>query len=143
MKEDTIRAIGEMIREAPFMGATDVPNESEVDSAANRLGTPFIPDYREFLLHFGAAMVGPYPVFGLRPVPAMDAQRWSVVTITESIRRDVSETAHWVIFSEDHAGNPIGFDRHEDIWIYDHDEGVTERIAGDFESYIRRNCLGH
>ncbi len=57
---------------------------------------------------FGGAMVGPYPIFGLRPVEVMGDNHWSVVDVTRRYRIDgVAGTEDWVVFSEDHAGNPV------------------------------------
>lgn len=141
MKKETVKAIERLIATYPFMGAVDVPNDDEILSASARLNAVFHDGYREFLSRFGGAIVGPYPIYGLRPVDAMDHNRWSVVTITESVRESIPETKDWVVISEDHAGNPIGFDPTGLIWTYDHDFGGAKIIARDFDAYLEESCL--
>lgn len=124
-----------------FLVASSLPAENEIEQAAKELGIPFPNDYNEFLQTFGGAMVGPYPFFGLRPVPVM-GRNWSVVEMTKCYRQQsIPEAAHWVVFSEDHAGNPIGFDSNEGIWIFDHDFGGVTRLANSFEDYLLNHCL--
>lgn len=53
---------------SPIMRATSVPSEEEIADAARAVGCTFHEDYLAFLRRFGGAMVGPLPVFGLRPV---------------------------------------------------------------------------
>jgi cell wall assembly regulator SMI1 len=130
-----------MYRESPMMCAHEVPSEREVQQASASLGISFPEDYREFVLRYGGGMAGPYPIFGLRPVDIMDSDRWSVIEITEETQETLVETTHWVIFSEDHSGNPIGFDRSGRVWIFDHDFGGATEVARDFESYLRQQCL--
>jgi len=106
----------------------------EVEKTASVLGLPFPDDYRDFLLRYGAAIVGPYPIFGLRPVEPM-GNDWSVVEINRRLREDrwpgIDE---WLIISQDHAGNPMGFASDGQVWISDH--GHLSVIAKDFEAFI-------
>ena len=141
MKNETFAAIAAMISEFPVMAAQDLPDEDEVESASRELGVDFPDDYRELVLRFGGIMIGPYPIFGLRPVATMGDQRWSIVNITKEVREIIPIVSDWCVFSEDHAGNPIGFDGSGRVWIYDHDFEKTEPIATDFESYLRVQCL--
>ncbi len=142
MNSDTLDRLDQMFAESPMMRAEDVPTQDEVDAASHEIGIPFPEDYREFLLRYGGAMVGPYPVFGLRPVDVMDDDRWSVVDITGEIRSErLDGVSKWLVFSEDHAGNPIGMDADGKVWIYDHDFGGVAKLAEDFEEYVRTQCL--
>ena len=87
-------------------------------------------------------MVGPYPIFGLRPAEVMDDELWSVMTVTERFRgMGVAEVSSWYIISEDHSGNPVGVDADGKVWIYDHDFGGVTELAASFEDYIRTQCL--
>ena len=141
MKQETLNALDNIFLSTPIMRADGVPTDKEIAEASERLEIPFPNDYVEFLRMFGGAMVGPYPVFGLRPVDVMEDERWSVVEITEATRASLNEAAGWVVFSEDHGGNPIGFDSSGIIVIYDHDFGGTSKLADDFEGYLRSQCL--
>lgn len=141
MRLDTLQALEKMFLDSPMMRADGVPTDMEIADASDRLGITFPNDYVEFLRRFGGAMVGPYPVFGLRPVDVMESERWSVVEITELTRDSLNEAGGWVVFSEDHGGNPIGFDSSGSVTIYDHDFGGSSKIANDFEGYLRSQCL--
>lgn len=142
MNEETLSALRSERAEFPNMFAESVPSDDEIADATESLGIPFPDDYRQFLLEFGGAMVGPFPIFGLRPVDVMGKQRWSVVTMTGRYRNGgVPGTSDWVVFSEDHSGNPVGFDSAGIVWIHDHDFGGGDRLAETFEEYLRAKCL--
>ena len=114
----------------------------EIDAASNELGIPFAADYREFIRRYGGAIVGPYPVFGVRAAEPMGKDDASVTQVTRQFRhKRWPGTEDWAVFSLDHAGNPIGFDKDGKVWISDHDAGVLEVIAPNFEKYLRRRCL--
>jgi hypothetical protein len=143
MISDTKERLDERFAESPIMRASDSPPDAEIDEAAQALGVSFDSDYREFVKLYGGAMVGPYPIFGLRPVEVMDDELWSVVTVTERFRdMKLAEIAEWYIVSEDHSGNPVGVDAEGKVWIYDHDFGGPTVIASSFEAYLRTQCLG-
>lgn len=142
MTPDTIDRLDNMFAESPVMRADEVPTSDEVDSASQQVGIPFSEDYRQFLLRYGGAIVGPYPVFGLRGSDVMEDDRWSVIDVTNEVRQSgIDGVSDWVIFSEDHSGNPIGMDAHGKVWIFDHDFGGVTELASDFEDYIRTQCL--
>jgi len=142
MMQDTIERLDAKFAESPILRALGVPSESEIAHAEQKLGIPFADDYREFLHRYGGAMVGPYPVFGLRPVEVMGTGHWSVLDVTQHYRSDgVPSTDRWAVISEDHAGHPIGIDRNGVIWIHDHDFNGTLQLASTFEEYIRTRCL--
>jgi cell wall assembly regulator SMI1 len=131
-----------MFAESPVMRADRIATEAEVNAASQEIGTRFPEDYREFLLRYGGAMVGPYPVFGLHPSDVMEDDRWSVVDVTNEVRSSgLDGISNWIVFSEDHAGNPIGMDPDGKVWIYDHDFGGVAELAQTFEEYIRTQCL--
>lgn len=142
MKPDTIERLDGMFTESPVMRAEEVPTTDEIDSASEQVGVPFSDDYREFLLRYGGATVGPYPIFGLRASEVMDKDRWSLIEVTNEVRQSgLSCVSDWVIFSEDHSGSPIGMDANGRVWIFDHDFGGATELAADFEDYIRTQCL--
>lgn len=140
MMKDTIEKLDEKFLEFPVMRALEGATVSQVVEAESTLGVAFPDDYREFLVRYGAAMVGPYPIFGLRPVEVMDVDLWSVVEVTRHYH-SMDTPIEWTVFSEDHAGNPVAFDHLGVIWTRDHDFGGTRRIADNFEAFLRTQCL--
>lgn len=142
MMNEIMKLLQEALAEAPVLRADSLPTIEEIDKASHELGVPFVADYREFLLTFGGAMVGPYPIFGLRPVEVMGTDHWSVVDVTIQYRNDgVPGTEEWIVFSEDHAGNPVGIDADGKVWIHDHDFGGITLLSLTFEGYLRARCL--
>jgi len=131
-----------MYEKSPITRARSVPTASEVTDANQQVSVAFHEDYKQFVLRYGGGMVGPYPLFGLRPVEVMDHKHWSVVDITRHYRAmGIPSSDKWGIISEDHAGNPIGMDNEGAIWIYDHDCNGTSLLARSFEQYIREHAL--
>ena len=142
MMTDTKERLEERFAESPIVRASNAPSDAEIDEAAQALGVLFDSDYREFVRLYGGAMVGPYPIFGLRPVEVMDDELWAVVTVTERYRETgIAKIAEWYVVSEDHAGNPVGVDAEGKVWTYDHDFGGPAVIASSFEEYLRSKCL--
>lgn len=142
MTPDTIERLDNLFAESSVMRADEVPTNDEVDSASQQVGIPFSEDYRQFLLRYGGAIVGPYPVFGLRGSDVMEEERWSVIDVTNEVRQSgIDGVSEWVIFSEDHSGNPIGMDANGKVLIFDHDFGGVAELASEFEGYIRTQCL--
>jgi hypothetical protein len=142
MKPETIDRLDAEFAEFPILRANGTPSKAEIALAEQQIGVPFDEDYREFLLRYGGGMVGPYPIFGLRPVDVMGTDHWSVLDVTRHYHSDgVLGVEQWVVISEDHAGNPVGMDAEGAIWIHDHDFGGISAIAGSFEEYIRDRCL--
>jgi cell wall assembly regulator SMI1 len=124
----------------PFLRAGAV-DPAEVDAASGAVRVNFPEDYREFLLRHGGAIVGPYPVFGVRSVEAM-GNEWSVVEMTKRFRSDRwPGTDDWAIISSDHAGNPVGIDTDGRVWVSDHDFGGISLVADSFEDFLRKRCL--
>lgn len=141
MTPDTINRLNTELASSPILIAKSLPTELEIEKAAQELGIPFTNDYVEFLQKFGGAVVGAFPIFGLRPVPVM-GKSWSVLEMTNWYRQQsIPEANKWVVFSEDHAGNPVGFDESGVVWTYDHDFGGTTRLMNSFEDYLRKRCL--
>lgn len=142
MSPETVKRLRGEFDSFPSMVAESRPDVDEIARAASELGVPFTDGYIEFVREFGGAMVGPYPIFGLRPVSVMGKRRWSVVELTNLYRqRSVPGTDDWVVFSEDHAGNPVGFDANGTVWTHDHDFGGITKLCDSFEQYVRERCL--
>ncbi|MCG6154922.1 SMI1/KNR4 family protein [Rubinisphaera margarita] len=142
MRNETIELLRAEFAESPILHAQSFPSNEEVDHASRELGVPFDSDFREFLLKFGGAMVGPYPIFGLRPVEVMGNDHWSVVDVTRWYRNNgVPGSEAFVVISEDHSGNPVGMDANGRVWIYDHDFGGLAELSPTFETYLRIQCL--
>ena len=133
--------IEEKFKKHPVLKAEAVAYE-EIDAAAAIAGVKLPEDYREFIHRYGGAIVGPLPIIGLRKAQAMANTERSVFEVTKHFRsqgwRGVDE---WLVISVDLAGNPIGLDKDGRIWIFDHDAGVVEIIAKNFEGFLRKRCL--
>ena len=143
MNQETTSRLTEKLSESLILRAESLPSATEIDAVSSEIGVPFSSDYRDFLLTFGAAMVGPYPIYGLRPADVMGDDSWSVLEMTKRFREEnVPEAYGWIIVSTDQAGNPVGMDREGAIWIHDHDFGGIARLAKNFEEYLRVRCLG-
>jgi len=121
-------------------GAADT-TRTEIDRASREIGIAFQQDYAEFVRRYGAAIVGAYPIFGLRKVDAMGLM-WSVIDANLEYRSKLWPGINeWLIVSSDLAGNPVGISRDESIWLSDHDFGDIVPIAESFEGFVRKYCL--
>jgi SMI1 / KNR4 family (SUKH-1) len=141
MTQDTWQKIDGIFQEHPVLRADEVPYE-EIDDAAVQAGFQLDADYREFVHRYGGAIVGPYPVYGLRKAHVMGRKEGSVFDLTRDFRgKRWPGVNEWLVFSMDHAGNPVGFDKDGKVWISDHDAGVVDVIAKSFEDYLRKRCL--
>jgi len=111
-----------------------------VDALAEKLGRPLPPDYREFLLRYGGAVVGSYSIYGVRQAQAgMGRAPQSVVDLNERWRRPGWPHANeWLIVSEDGYGNPIGIADDGRVLSWDHDLGGIHELGSSFEDFLRR-----
>ncbi|TCM12035.1 SUKH superfamily protein [Novosphingobium sp. PhB165] len=112
--------------------------ESQIDAIQAFAGFPLSPSYREFVKRFGAALVGPYPVYGSGASDAMSKDDASVIDVTKRFRSDgwpYSDRS--LVVSTDHAGNAIMLDEKGSIHRYDHDAGTIEFISSSFESFVQ------
>jgi hypothetical protein len=141
MKAETWKLLDELFAETPILRAEHV-DQDEIEMAENDLGVRLDNDYKEFIARYGGAIVGPYRVFGLRRAAPMSKPESSFVAITRNFRRQVwPGVSDWVVFSSDHAGNPVGLSVTGEVWVSDHDSRAIQLIAPSFESYIRIVCL--
>jgi len=139
VRNDTLRELDAIYARHPTLKAGEL-SDSELQVASAEIGLSFPEDYREFLLRYGAAIVGPYPIFGLRDVEPMGAVG-SVVDINDAFHRERPDLSDWLIFSNDLAGNPIGLLSDGSVWLADHEFGEIVRQADGFEDFIRGVCL--
>jgi len=119
----------------PMLMAGPVP-ASEVTAASTLIGLSISDDYAAFLTRYGSAIVGPYPIFGLRPVEPM-GNEWSVIEVTRRFHADCwPGVGGWIVFSRDHGGNPIGLSPDGEVWVSDHEQGGVTRLASSFEAFL-------
>lgn len=139
MRPSTWERLEADFRKYPILRGEPVPPE-EVARASVELGLQFPDDYRDFVIRYGGAMVGPYPVYGLRPCEVI-GRTYSVVEVNRRYRADPwPGIDDWLIISDDHAGNPMGFAPDGHVWVSDHDDGCRiHLVATDFEAFLLRN----
>ncbi len=139
MRKDTWRHLNDLFGRHPSLRGDAVPQE-EVEEASRILARPFPPDYADFLVRYGAAIVGSYPIFGLRVVEPM-GNVGSVIEVNDSFRAEHPQLSAWLVVSNDLAGNPIGVALDGSVLLADTElnEVVTE--ADRFEDFLRRKCL--
>lgn len=124
----------------PTLRGGEVPFD-EIDGASDAIGISLPQDYRDFIHRYGSAMVGSFPIFGLRPVDAMGNQ-WSVIDTNRQYRdQQWAGVEGWLVVSADLSGNPIGIDKQGVVWLSDHDYGSIEKLAQTFEEFLLRHCL--
>jgi len=141
MRNDTWEALEAQFAQHPVMRAESVP-QAEFDTAVVGLSIPVPADFREFVLMYGGAIVGPYPIFGLRAAAAMGVGEGSFLEITSHFREDGwPGVDQWLVISMDHAGNPVGVAEDGQVWCSDHDAGEIVLVASSFEAYLRLSCL--
>lgn len=140
MRDETWRAIEEKFARHPILRGTGA-TLTQIDAASAEVGRDFPEEYREFLLRYGAGIVGPYPIFGVQPVEPM-GDEWSVVDVNRRYRADRwPGVEDWLIISADHGGNPMGIAGDGRVLVSDHDFGGVAPMAGSFEEFLRKHCL--
>lgn len=108
-----------------------------IDAISAFSGFPLPASYREFLRRYGAAIVGPFPVYGSGAPEAMAARDSSVIDVTRRFRGDGwPGAADALVISMDHAGNAITMDAFGLVSRFDHDTGVSEIISNSFEGFL-------
>jgi len=142
MDGDILSRVESSLKPHPELWAGEV-SASDVEKLQEFSGFRLPECYRSFVMRFGGAIVGPYPVYGLRGADAMGTDESSAIAVTKRFRdQHWPGSEQWLVVSIDHAGNPIGLDREGRIWISDHDAGVVEIVCADFNEYLRVRCLG-
>lgn len=139
MRDDTWRKLDSIFLQYPMLRAEGVSVE-EIQTASRSIGLPFPESYRDFLARYGAAIVGPYPIYGLREVEPM-GDVGSVVDVNFDVRQEWPHLVGWLIISNDLAGNPIGLQSDGSVWLADHEFGENVLQAKEFEDFLREKCL--
>lgn len=133
-------SFGYFFSESPILKAEAV-EPAEVIAAEREIGLSLPEDYKEFIRRYGGAIVGPFPIYGLRLAEPMGNGECSFLERTNHFRQQHwAGTDEWVIISMDHAGNPVGLDSVGQVWISDHDARAIQPLAPNFEAYLWR-CL--
>ena len=120
-------------------------SEPEFESQIGKSHAGIDRDYREFVLRYGGAIVGPNPIFGLRLARRMSSVQGQ--TTAPEITRFFREKKWpgvdtWFVFSLEQDFNPIGFAPDNSVWVSDQLEfNQITKIAESFEDYVRRWCL--
>jgi hypothetical protein len=141
MRDDTWNAMEDLLDRHPILRAEEVAAE-EVEAAEAEIGIRLSDDYKQFVERHGGAIVGAFPIFGLRRAAPMDDNDGSFVDVTRGFRRQHwPGIGGWAIISVDHAGNPVGLDNEGRVWISDHDARAVQLLADTFEGYVRKWCL--
>ena len=110
-------------------------SEDEIAGAETLLEVTVVADYRWFLRTYGGAMVGSFPIYGLRCAEVMGDL--SVIDATRLSRRNGNKlTQDVVVVSTDGWGNPIGLAKDGRVWLSDHDSGDDVLIAESFEDLL-------
>ena len=142
MRNEIWQALDDLFSRTPILKAEGVEPD-EIATAEHEVGVALDEDYKEFVRRYGGAIVGPFPIFGLRKAVPMGKDEGSFVEITESFRQQRWPAVEkWAIISMDHSGNPVGLDDTGKVWISDHDARAVQVIAANFEEYLRKRCLG-
>jgi hypothetical protein len=143
MNDDTWARIEEDFQRWPQSKASSV-EAAEFDAVMTSYG-PIDTDYREFVLRYGAAIVGPNPIYGLRKPDLMGSfgGKSTAPEITEWFRaKRWPGIDDWLIFSIDQGGNPIGFAKDGTVWLSDQlDFKQIVQLASNFEDYLMKWCL--
>ncbi len=141
MNNGTWKSLEDMFETFPMMKAGPV-SDLEIDSAEQNLGVLFGQDYRGFIARYGGALVGPYPIFGLKKAVPMSKNDFSVIEVTNRFRNaGWPGVEQWIVISMDHSGNPIGIGGDGRVRISDHDNGGIAIIADSFEDFLKKWCL--
>jgi hypothetical protein len=136
---DTIQRLDRLFAEHPAMHVGTVPPD-QFDSVAKEFPQARNEQFRDFVLRYGGALVGPCPIYGIRPAEYMGRDD----TFAQVSRRYRSGgwagVDNWTVISSDHAGNPIGLDLEGRVWIFDHDFGGISKLCDTFDEYLQK-CL--
>jgi hypothetical protein len=131
--EDDLRGNAEL--------AAGAATQEQIMSAEQYAGFHLPPEYRAFLERFGAAIVGPYGVYGFGVAPGMSKVWPSVIEVTEHFRSDGWRgTFDTLVIAVDHSGNAITLDASGLVHRLDHDSGQVENLAATFGEFVRA-CL--
>lgn len=119
------------------IGASD----PEIQEAERELKVKFVPLYKEVLKKYGAIGINAYDIHGLKYLPLMDKNNWTVVQKTTFYKdfQKWPDIEDWYVISDDGRGNPIGIDPEGKVWLSDHDAGFEKvKLADNFEEFLHK-----
>jgi len=116
---------------------------NDIENIEEFFGFSLPPEYRAFVAKYGAAVVGPYSVYGVGAAEAMGTDEDSVIRVTERFRADGwPGTEGTLVIPMDLAGNAITLDADGQVCRFDHDTGTSEQVSASFGEFILR-CLSN
>lgn len=113
----------------------------EIEEAERKIGIQFSNAYKKLLLKYGVLGIEDTDIHGLRILPLMDKNTWSVVDKTNFYKHDQKwpDIDDWYIISDDGRGNPIGCKPDGSVWLSDHDAGFEQvKLADNFEEFLHK-----
>jgi hypothetical protein len=141
MKSEVELRLKTLFQRHPILVAGGVPAR-ELDKLERYCGFALPDDYKHFVIDYGGAIVGPYPIYGLRRAHPMGNNDGSAIEVTERYRSQKTPgIENWLIISMDLSGSPIGLLDTGEIWLADCEWNTVEKISPDFETFLREVCL--
>lgn len=135
MKQEFLIKLKEMEKKFPFMFSAPA-SDKEIEQVEELLNVTLSEQYKTFLKHYGGAMVGPYPIFGPRPVESMDVSLNTVESVTAKFRKDGWDGADMgAIISENHAGDPVILKNNGSVFLGSHD-GAEQLSWSNFDEFL-------
>ncbi|WP_010298750.1 SMI1/KNR4 family protein [Candidatus Odyssella thessalonicensis] len=114
-------------------------SKQEITAAQEQLKLKFHKEFVDFLLKYGGGIVGSYYIYGLKRIPLMGNELWSVTQNTDFYKdkQQWPGIEEWYVISEDGLGNPIGIDPEGKVWVSDHDADFEKtKLADNFEEFL-------
>lgn len=141
MKQRLKEKLKILFEKYPVLVGEPVP-ENEVHALEEFCGYDLPEAYTSFVREFGGAIVGSYPIYGLRRAHAMAKNETSAIEMTNYFKgQKWPGIEGWFVVSSNLSGSPIGLTRSGEIWVSDHEFGVIERISSTFEQFLEEHCL--
>ena len=141
MRADLLERLDAFYRRHPVTvsGPVGIHQVSRLEEFA---GFPLPASYKDFVVRYGAADVGPYPIYGVGHAHVMAKDEGSAQEATLYFRsQNWPGIDGWLIISTNGSGSPIGLTAAGEVWISDHEFNIIERLAPTFESFLRDVCL--
>ncbi|HEY1786988.1 MAG TPA: SMI1/KNR4 family protein [Verrucomicrobiae bacterium] len=141
MRKQTWQTLDEFFADSPELKSEKVAL-AEIAAAEREVGVTLAADYKEFIHRYGGAIVGRFPIFGLRRAEEMGQDDSSFLKVTKFYREQHwPGTEKWAVISTDYDGNPVGLDAEGKVWISDHDARAIQLLSSNLEMYLREWCL--
>lgn len=141
MSKNLLQRLDDEFSKSPSLVCGPV-SAAAVEKIQSYAGFRLPESYRIFVEAYGGAIVGPYSIYGSGASEAMGEYESSVIDMTERFRADNwPGTEGALVISMDHAGNAITLTDTGTIERFDHDYGIMEQRASDFEGFIVDWCL--